>query len=286
MQSVKLTIAYDGTAYAGFQRQPNAVTVQERLEEALRAVTGEPDLRIASAAGRTDAGVHARGQVVHVRTQSTNIPIDRWPAAVNSRLPDDIAVVGAALVPPEFHARYWAREKRYRYTFHISPYPSPLTRLYAYHWHRPVDVVAMRRAAELLVGRHDFAAFRATGGSARTTVRTITRLTLTQDGPLLYLDVTADGFLYNMVRIIAGTLLEVGAARRTLAEVRKALETGERRYAGRTLPPHGLCLEEVIYGDGPGRPPWLAQDADDEESSSALRQEVWNGRQPSQGHKG
>ena len=163
MRTIKLILAYDGTAYAGFQRQPNGITIQQRLEEALRAVTGEPELRIGAAAGRTDAGVHARGQVVHLRTRAT-IPIDRWPAAVNSRLPDDIAVVGAEAVPPEFHARYWAREKRYRYTFCIAPYRLPLARLYSYHWPRPVDVDAMREAAALLVGRHDFAAFRATRG--------------------------------------------------------------------------------------------------------------------------
>lgn len=261
VRSIKLILAYDGTAYAGFQRQPNGVTVQQRLEEALRAVTGEPDLRIASAAGRTDAGVHARGQVVHVRTGAT-IPVDRWPAALNSRLPEDIAVVGAEAVPPDFHARYWAREKRYRYTFHVSPYPAPLIRHFAYHWHRPLDLAAMRRAADLLVGRHDFAAFRASGGSAKTSVRTVTRLSLTPQGTLLFLDVAADGFLYNMVRIIAGTLLEVGAGRRTIAHVAQALKTGDRRLAGRTLPPHGLCLEEVVYGDGPARPAWWADDAD------------------------
>ena len=268
VRSLKLTVAYDGTAYAGFQRQPNGVTIQQRLEEALRAVTGEPELRIASAAGRTDAGVHARGQVVHVRTNAT-IPVERWPAALNSVLPDDIAVVGAAAVPPDFHARYWAREKRYRYTFHVSPYPAPLIRHCAYHWHRPLDLEAMRRAAELLTGRHDFAAFRASGGSAKTSLRTITRLSLTPQGPLLFLDVAADGFLYNMVRIIAGTLLEVGAGRRTIAQVAQALRTGDRRLAGRTLPPHGLCLEEVVYGDGPVRPPWAADDPDDAEGAES-----------------
>lgn len=266
MRTIKLILAYDGTAYAGFQRQPNGVTIQERLEDALRAVTGEPDLRIGAAAGRTDAGVHARGQVVHLRTNAT-IPIDRWPAALNSHLPEDIAVVGAEEVPPDFHARYWAREKRYRYTFCIAPYRQPLARLYSYHCHRPVDVEAMRRAGELLVGRHDFAAFRASGGSARTTVRTITRLTLTEDPPFLYLDVAADGFLYNMVRIIAGTLLEVGTGQRSIDQVARALKTGRREDAGRTLPPHGLCLEEVVYGDGPNIPPWAAEAAPDADSA-------------------
>lgn len=254
MRCIKLTIAYDGTAYAGFQRQPNGVAVQQRLEEALRAVTGDPEMRIGAAAGRTDAGVHARGQVVHLHTQSA-IPIERWPYALNSRLPDDIVVTGAEVVPEGFHARYWALEKRYRYTFDLSPFPSPMNRLYAYHWYRPLDLAAMRQAAGLLVGQHDFAAFRSTGGAAKTSTRSITQLQLTEAAPLLYMDVAADGFLYNMVRIIAGTLLEVGAGRRSLTDVAGALRTGDRRLAGRTLPPHGLCLEAVAYGDGPKRRP-------------------------------
>lgn len=264
MQTLKLTLQYDGTAYAGFQRQPNGVTVQERLEEAMRLITGEPELKLGAASGRTDAGVHARGQVVHMRTAAT-IPIDRWPYALNSRLPADIVVVGAEGAPDDFHARYWALEKRYRYTIEAAPFPSPLHRLYAYHWGRSLDVGLMRQAAALLVGTHDFAAFRSTGGAAKTSTRTITRLDVTESAPLLYLDVAADGFLYNMVRILAGTLLEVGAGRRPLEDIRRALTTGERRYAGKTLPPHGLCLEEVTYGDGPKRPPWAAGGEEDGE---------------------
>lgn len=257
MRTIKLILQYDGTAYAGFQRQPNGVTIQEKLEEALRFVSGEPELKIGAAAGRTDAGVHARGQVVHIRTGS-RIPMDRWPHAINSRLPADIVVVAAERVADDFHARYWALEKRYRYTLEAAPFPSPLSRLYAHHWGRPLDVGQMRQAAERLIGRHDFAAFRSTGGAAKTTTRTITGLTVTEEGPFLFLDVAADGFLYNMVRILAGTLLEVGAGRRPLEDIYRALETGERRFAGKTLPPHGLCLEEVTYGDGPKRPPWAA----------------------------
>lgn len=264
MQTLKLTLQYDGTAYAGFQRQPNGMTIQERLEDALRLITGEPALKIGAASGRTDAGVHARGQVVHLRTAS-QIPIQRWPYALNSRLPADIVAVGAEIAPEAFHARYWALEKRYRYTFELSPFPSPLHRHYAYHWGRPLDLAAMRAAAALLVGQHDFAAFRSTGGSAQTTTRTITRLELIEAAPFLYLDIAADGFLYNMVRIIAGSLLEVGAGRRSVAEIGQALVTGERRFAGKTLPPHGLCLEEVLYGNGPKRPPWVTEGEDEGE---------------------
>lgn len=246
-RNIKLTLAYDGTRYAGFQRQPNGVTIQERLEDALRAVTGVSDMAIAAAAGRTDAGVHASGQVVNFQTASS-IPVDRWPHAVNSHLPEDIVAWDAREVPLDFHARFGARSKRYRYTIAYTSFPSPLSRLYAYHHARPaLDLPLMRRAAELLVGRHSFAAFRSTGGAARTTVRTVTQLSLAEAGPLLHIDIAADGFLYNMVRIIAGTLLEVGTGKRSLGQVSDALATGRRTLAGRTLPPHGLCLEEVLY---------------------------------------
>jgi tRNA pseudouridine38-40 synthase len=248
--TVKLTLQYDGTRYAGFQRQPNGVTVQEKLEEALRAVTGDPVLKIGAASGRTDAGVHARGQVVHFRTDS-RIPLDRWPFALNQQLPDDIVAFGAERVPDDFHARYWAVEKRYRYTIEHAVFQSPMTRLYAFHWPKGLDCAAMSQAARLIEGRHDFAAFRSTGGAAQTSVRTVTGLQVTPAGSLVYIDVSADGFLYNMVRIIAGTLLEVGAGRRTLDDVARALTTDERKWAGKTLPAHGLCLEHVTYGDGP-----------------------------------
>lgn len=258
MQTLKVTLQYDGTRYAGFQRQPNGVTVQEKLEEALRRLTGDSAFKIGAASGRTDAGVHARGQVVHFRTDS-RIPLDRWPHALNQHLPDDVVAVRAEAVPDGFHARYWAVNKRYRYTVEWAPFPSPLNRFYACHWARDLSLERMQAAAELIVGRHDFAAFRSTGGSAKTSIRTVTHLSVTHAAPLIYVDVAADGFLYNMVRIIAGTLLEVGAGRRTLDDVQQALTTGQRTFAGKTLPPQGLCLEAVTYGDGPKRLP------DDEE---------------------
>lgn len=250
MRTLKFTLQYDGTGFAGFQRQPNGVTVQERLEDALRAVACDPGVKIGAAAGRTDAGVHARGQVVHFRTERS-IPIDRWPYALNQHLPPEIVVVKSEQVEDEFHARYWAISKWYRYTVDLSPFPVPLTRLYACHWPRSLDLVAMRQASGLLLGTHDFAAFRSTGGSAKRSVRTVSRLEVAQERHLLYLDVEADGFLYNMVRIIAGTLLEVGTGKRTLREVAAAIATGDRNLAGKTLPPHGLCLEEVRYTNGP-----------------------------------
>ncbi|HWI50952.1 MAG TPA: tRNA pseudouridine(38-40) synthase TruA [Symbiobacteriaceae bacterium] len=262
MQTIKLTVQYDGTRYAGFQRQPNGVTIQEKLENALRRTTGDEVQKIGAAAGRTDAGVHARGQVVQFRTES-RIPVDRWPFALNQHLPEDIVVCGAEAVPEGFHARYWALSKRYRYTIEHAPFQSPLSRLYAYHWGKDLNFELMRRAAALIEGQHDFAAFRSTGGSAKTSVRTVSQLKVTRAEPYIYIDIAADGFLYNMVRIISGTLLEVGAGRRTPEAVQQALLTGQRSLAGKTLPAHGLSLEEVTYGTGPKRPPW-EQDEDAE----------------------
>jgi tRNA pseudouridine38-40 synthase len=255
IKTIKLTLQYDGTNYAGFQRQPNGVTIQERLEEGLRSLLGAPTFKIGAASGRTDSGVHARGQVVHIQTEST-IPLDRWPYALNQRLPDDIVAMAAEAVPDGFHARYWAERKRYVYSFDHAPFPSPLARLYAYHWGRELDLNKVRAAADLLIGAHDFAAFRSSGGAAKTSTRTVYALDLRQEGSLVQMGIEADGFLYNMVRIIAGTLLEVGAGRRPLADVAEALRTGDRTRAGKTLPPHGLCLERVWYGEGPKRPPW------------------------------
>lgn len=264
MRTIKLTLQYDGTAYAGFQRQPNGVTVQAKLEDALRRLGDDPARKLGAAAGRTDAGVHARGQVVHFRSDDT-IPLDRWPHALNQHLPEDIVAFAAEQVPDDFHARYWALSKHYRYTIDTGPFPTPLARRYAYHWGRPLDQALMHQAASLLIGTCDFAAFRSTGGSAKTSVRTVSRLALTWDTPFLFIDIEADGFLYNMVRIIAGTLLEVGAGRLTPADVAAALRTGDRLKAGRTLPPQGLCLEAVRYGDGP-KPRLWAETAEAEDA--------------------
>ncbi len=245
MQNIKLLIEYDGTNYTGFQIQRQGeVSIQLRLEEAIEAVAGErPKL---SAAGRTDAGVHALGQVVNFLTQSS-IPLDRWPYALNTHLPPDIVVWGAEEVPPDFHARKSARSKVYRYTIYNAAFPSPLWRLVSYHWRDRLDEAAMNQAAAVFAGRHDFAGFRTTGSSARTTVRTVMGASVERDGHLVHFTVEADGFLYNMVRIMAGTLLEVGSGKVRPEEIPEILASKDRRRAGRTLPPQGLCLVKVRY---------------------------------------
>ncbi|MGE5591007.1 MAG: tRNA pseudouridine(38-40) synthase TruA [Bacillota bacterium] len=258
-RNVRLVVQYDGTDLHGFQRQKGDLSVQEALERAIRQVTGEEALL--AAAGRTDAGVHALGQVVTFRT-AARLPLERLPWALNAHLPSSIVVQSAAEVPPDFHARFSAHAKTYRYAIQNSRFPVPLAARYAYLWREPLDVEAMGRAARHLVGRHDFAAFRATGSSARTTVRTVLDCRVeaeplegTDGGRLVAVWITADGFLYNMVRIMAGTLLEVGAGRRAPDDLPAILASRQRSRAGKTLPPHGLCLVRVDYGDSLGTAP-------------------------------
>lgn len=248
-----LTLAYDGTGYCGFQRQRPGPrpAVQEVLERALGRALG---VGVAvTAAGRTDAGVHAEAQVVAFRAE-TSIPVARLPYAVNRLLPPDVVVTGAWEAPAGFHPRFSAVGKVYRYALWRAPFPSPFWRRYAWHRPQPLDVPAMRQAAALLEGRRDFAAMMAAGRPVRDTVRTVVRCEVEDRFPLLLVRVEADGFLYKMVRTMVGTLVEVGRGRMAPAEVAAILASRDRRRAGPTAPPHGLCLEAVRYppGVGPG----------------------------------
>ncbi len=250
-RNIKLVVEYDGTGYCGFQDQgrPDRPTIQSVLQEALARTCQEPVQVIG--AGRTDAGVHARGQVVNFHTRS-RIPVERFPAAVNTQLPWDIKVREAAEVPGDFHARYWALSKTYRYTWLVRATPSPFWHRYALFVPRPVDVEKMRRAARHFVGEHDFAAFRSTGGGSKSTVRRMYRADVWRENDLVHFEIEGSGFLYNMVRIMAGTLLEVGLGRRSAECVPKALASGRREELGSTAPPHGLTLMAVAYPAGGG----------------------------------
>ncbi|MEW5761957.1 MAG: tRNA pseudouridine(38-40) synthase TruA [Bacillota bacterium] len=245
MRNIKVILAYDGTRYAGFQKQPGGVlTLQGVLEESLARLAGR-EVRV-TAAGRTDAGVHARGQVVNFFTDWT-IPTDRVVPALNGLLPDDIAALAAEEVPPDFHARKSARAKTYVYTVYNAPVRHPLHRLYALHTAQPLDVAAMQAAAAQLVGNHDFSSFQNTGRPVVSAVRSLFAAEVDRDGPFIRFTFRADGFLYQMVRIMVGTLLEVGLGRLDAGAVREILAARDRRLAGPTAPPHGLCLEKVEY---------------------------------------
>ncbi|HJV65309.1 MAG TPA: tRNA pseudouridine(38-40) synthase TruA [Geomonas sp.] len=244
MRNIKLIIEYDGTAYAGWQVQPNGVAIQEVVEGALERMLGEA-ARLRSS-GRTDAGVHARGMVACFNTEK-GLPLRAFREGLNTMLPDDIAVRDAAEVPLAFNPRFDATCKHYRYTILQDRLRSPLARRIAWRLAGPLDLDAMRAACAELVGEHDFAAFQAAGCAAKTTVRTINSLDLVQEGRFIHLDVNGSGFLRNMVRIMAGTLVEVGQGRRSSGDVARLLREGDRQVSGITAPPHGLCLMEVFY---------------------------------------
>ena len=241
---ILITIEYDGSAYCGWQRQLNGPSVQQRIEEALRKVCGE---RIGIiGASRTDAGVHALGQRAHFDME-TNIPPEKLPFALNTRLPHDIRVIKGQEVPGDFHARFDARGKEYGYLICNRRHPSALLRNLSAHVLVPLDEAAMQRACEYLIGEHDFAAFQAAGGTAKTTVRRIDRADVARAGDELRLTVCGSAFLYNMVRIIAGTLIYVGQGRLPEDVFKQAIRTGDRLTLGPTAPPQGLCLRRVDY---------------------------------------
>lgn len=244
MPNFRLDLTYDGTGYSGFQIQYNAPTVQGVLEEALERLYRQR-IRI-TGAGRTDAGVHARGQVVNYQGPP-RVPPDRLPAALNSLLPGDVVVTAAGEVPADFHARYSASGKLYSYTLDRAAYPQVLLRLYSWHCPGPLDVEAMREAARILQGTHDFKAFRAEGSSVLNTVRTLRRLELVKEDYILRLLFEADGFLYRMVRLITGSLVRVGQGRLQPSDIAGALAGVNPRAAGPTAPARGLCLEKVYY---------------------------------------
>jgi tRNA pseudouridine38-40 synthase len=248
MRTLKLTLAYDGTAYAGWQVQPGQSTVQGALETAWHEITGESIRALAS--GRTDAGVHALGQVVGVRTESS-METDVLRRALNARLPHDIAVLEATDAVDGFHAIRDARRKRYRYVIHDAPVRDVFRRAYCWHYPSRLDAEAMGRAARALLGKHDFSSFETSGSPRQSPVRTIHGLDVPRgerEGcDRITIEVEADGFLYNMARAIVGTLVEVGRGAQDESWPGEVLRAADRRAAGPTAPPQGLFLVRVEY---------------------------------------
>ncbi len=247
MKRILLTIAYDGTQYSGWQKQknPDVITVEGELTKALRLLFKDPELECIGAS-RTDAGVHALGQRAVIDVETT-IPAEKIPLAIRSFLPADIVVTKAEEVSMDFHPRFDCLKKTYEYRFWNSPVKNPKERLYSSYVRNPLDLEKMNEGARAFVGTHDFAAFCAAGAQVSTTVRTIFDCHVEQEGEAVKVFVTGEGFLYNMVRIIAGTLMAVGLGKIPPEAAADIIESKDRSKAGQTAEPQGLTLVEIFY---------------------------------------
>lgn len=242
--NIKLTIQYDGTNYHGYQIQPNGITVQEVLENALHSITGE-NIRIIGC-GRTDSGVHALNYVCNFHTEST-IPPSKYCFALNSKFPPDIRCISSIEAPADFHAKNSAVKKTYIYRINNCEFANVFERNYSWHYKYALDLDKMRSAAKAFLGEHDFAGFVSSGFSVKTTVRTIYALDIQKNGDIITIEITGNGFLYNMVRIIAGTLVYAAGGRINPHDMADIIKSCDRTRAGITAPPQGLFMKEVYY---------------------------------------
>lgn len=244
MRNIKLTIEYDGTNYVGWQRQKNGTSIEETIEKAIMNITGENVKIIGSS--RTDAGVHAKGQTANFYTMS-KIPDLKFASAINSKLPRDIVILEALDVDKNFHSRYSSIGKRYSYKILNRKQPPAYFKNFVEHCPYELNYSHMVSASGAFLGKHDFTAFKSTGSSAKTSIRTIKMIELTKNDDLITINIEGDGFLYNMVRIIAGTLIDVGRGRICPDSIMDIIESRDRGKAGKTAGASGLCLERVYY---------------------------------------
>ncbi len=245
MQRFLLTIKYDGSNYCGWQVQPNAVSVQSTVQKALIGLTGEPELQV-TGCSRTDSGVHANMFCLHFDSD-TSIPVERIPFALNIKLPDDISAVDCVTVPDDFHARYSSKGKTYIYKIYNSQLPDPFKFKYYLQVARRIDVDLLNEACKAFIGTHDFKGFCSAGSSVVDTVRTVGDCHAERHGDDVIISITANGFLYNMVRIIVGTLLEVDLGKIRLEDLPEIIDSCDRDRAGPTARAHGLYLDKVHY---------------------------------------
>ncbi|MGL5245718.1 MAG: tRNA pseudouridine(38-40) synthase TruA [Sarcina sp.] len=244
MRNIKIVIEYDGTNYYGWQKQKQGDTIQKRVEDAISKVTKESIEIIGSS--RTDSGVHAKAFVANFKTNS-KIPAEKFREAINSKLPKDITIMYSEEVEEKFHSRYSCKGKTYCYTILNRIQPPALERNFVYHVKENIDIELMKKACKYFIGTHDFKAFKSTGSSVKTSIRTITNLYIEVDRDKINIYVTADGFLYNMVRIIVGTILMVGSKKIQPQDIEKIISDGIRENSGKCVPATGLCLEKVFY---------------------------------------
>ena len=244
MRNIKLTIEYDGTRYYGWQRQPIGNTIQQELEKAISKVIKEYVEVIGSS--RTDSGVHAKGYVANFKT-NVKMPAEKFRDAINCKLPRDIVIIKSEEVDLDFHARYSSKGKTYCYTILNREYPCAIDKDYVYYYRWKLNVEEMKKACKYFLGTHDFKAFQTPGGSVKTSIRTISDLHIETNVDKIKIYISADGFLYNMVRIIVGTLILVGSNKIKEDFVKNIIESGVRQNAGKCAPATGLCLEKVFY---------------------------------------
>jgi len=244
MRNIKLKIEYDGKDFNGWQKQPNKLNIQGEIERAISEITGEETELIAS--GRTDAGVHSLGQIANFKTNS-NISIEKIPIALNTKLKKSIRILEAEEVDERFHSRYSCKKKTYRYIINNSKNGTAIYRNLEYNFSGKLDAEKMNRAIQKFIGEHDFKGFKASGTSSKNSIRTIYEASVIRKDDRVIIELTGNGFLYNMVRIIAGTLIDVGTDKIKMEEIENIINSGDRARAGKTLPPNGLYLVKVEY---------------------------------------
>ena len=244
MRNIMLKIEYDGKDFNGWQKQPTKLNIQGEIERAIKDITREEVDLIAS--GRTDAGVHSLGQVANFKTNS-NIPVEKFPIALNTKLKRSIRILEAKEVEERFHSRYNCKRKTYRYIINNSENGTAIYRDLEYNFSQKIDVEKMNQAVKKFIGEHDFRGFKASGTSSKSSVRIIYDAKVYKEGERIIIELTGNGFLYNMVRIISGTLLDVGVGKIKVEEIEDIINSGERERAGKTLPPQGLYLVKVEY---------------------------------------
>lgn len=244
MNNIKLTIEYDGTNFIGWQKQARGNSIQGEIENAINLVTGETINLIGS--GRTDSGVHAKEQIANFMTKSS-IPADRFKFALNNHLSREIAIINSEKVDDSFHSRHDAIGKRYKYLIYSNPIRSPLYRNFAYYVPYQLNFHKMLESIECFLGTHDFTSFMASNSSVKTTIRTVNNISIDKKGDLITFTIQGNGFLYNMVRIIVGTLVDIGRGQLEAKDISDIIKSKNRQTAGHTAPPQGLYLEKVYY---------------------------------------
>lgn len=246
MRNIKLLIEYDGKLYNGWQKQPNKSSIQEEIEKAILRVTGEEVDLIGS--GRTDSGVHSLGQVANFKLEKSDLPIEKMAFAINSQLKPQIVILKAEEVDEDFHSRYKAKKKTYKYVINNNLVPSAIYRGLEFHFKDELNIKKMDKGIKYLIGEHDFKSFKSSGNGTKTSIRTIYDAKVyKEENSRVIIEITGSGFLYNMVRIIAGTILDVGIGKIKPEDVKKILEAKNRQEAGKTLPSHALFLVKVEY---------------------------------------